>query len=184
MWSQNSDSDENENYTELNKDYVTQRDYVKPPQNPPNKQTKQHHYHDPDTITPSPQASSAPSTPRLIHSPRSIQDIALPALPHEQKTTIPPPLPTSKPPQSQEDKQAIYEAIARFPQDISSISVADVSRLLRYLGMGSYVETFESELVDGDMLSSMDQDALESLNVSPFHVKKMLKFIGGWRPNV
>ncbi|XP_028412273.1 uncharacterized protein LOC114535088 [Dendronephthya gigantea] len=182
--SQDSDSDDSRNYTELNKDYVTQRDYVKPLKIPLNQPTKKHHYHEPEPTSTIPQHKSAPSTPKSRHAPKSIQDLALPEIPNERQSSTPPPLPSSKPPQTQEDKQAIYEAIARFPKDISGLSVADVSRLLRYLGMGSYVETFESELVDGDMLSSMDQDALESLNVSSFHVKKMLKFIGGWRPNV
>ena len=111
----------------------------------------------------------------------SIQSIPLPAPPPPTQTRIPPPLPTSPPPQ---DKQAIYEAISRYPQDLSTLTVADVKRLLRYLGMGAYVETFENELIDGTMLMTLDQESLESLDVQIFHCKKLLRFIGGWRPNV
>ena len=44
------------------------------------------------------------------------------------------------------------------------------------------MQTFENELIDGTMLVSMDQESLESLGVKPFHCKKLLDFIGGWRP--
>jgi hypothetical protein len=50
--------------------------------------------------------------------------------------------------------------------------------------MGAYVETFENELIDGTMLMTLDQESLESLDVQIFHCKKLLRFIGGWRPNV
>ncbi|CAB4021370.1 GRB2-associated and regulator of MAPK -like [Paramuricea clavata] len=82
-----------------------------------------------------------------------------------------------------EQKEEIYEAISKYPTDLSSLSITDVSALLNYLGMRNYVETFEAELIDGAMLASMDKESLESLNLIPFHVTKLMKFIGGWRPN-
>ena len=110
--------------------------------------------------------------------PSSIQSLPLPPT----QTITPPPLPTTSPPQTQEDKNAIYEA--RYPQDLSGLSVADVSRLLRYLGLKDYVEKFENELIDGTMLTTLDRESLQSLNVQQFHCNKLLRFIGGWRPNV
>ena len=96
----------------------------------------------------------------------------------------PPSLPTNKMPvPTPEQKEEIYEAISKYPTDLSSLSITDVSALLNYLGMGKYVETFEAELIDGAMLASMDKESLESLNLIPFHVTKLMKFIGGWRPN-
>ena len=62
--------------------------------------------------------------------------------------------------------------------------MTDVSKLLQYLNLGAYVETFEKELVDGMMLSSMDEASLKSLNLNTFHSRKLLDFIGGWRPMV
>ncbi|CAB4044247.1 GRB2-associated and regulator of MAPK, partial [Paramuricea clavata] len=114
--------------------------------------------------------TSLPSTSQTIKPP--------PPLPIKP----PPPLPIKPPPQTQEDKQAIYEAISRFPQDLSGLGVADVSRLLGHLNLSDYVQTFANELIDGTMLVSMDQESLESLGVKPFHCKKLLDFIGGWRP--
>ncbi|XP_046858183.1 uncharacterized protein LOC124451613 [Xenia sp. Carnegie-2017] len=90
-------------------------------------------------------------------------------------------LPTSP---NENDREAIYEAISRYPRDLSSLSVTDVSRLMTYLGLKDYVETFENELIDGSMLITMDKESLEFLNVKTFHCKKLLRFIGGWRPNV
>jgi hypothetical protein len=92
-------------------------------------------------------------------------------------------LPSALPPET-EDRQAIYEAISRYPQDLSGLGVADVSRLLRYLRLADYAETFENEFIDGSMLASLDQQSLQSLNLKPFHCKKLLDFINGWRPKV
>lgn len=138
------------------------------------------------TTLPFKQSNPLPSIPPLQKSmslPYSLsnQNTHLPSTP---QTVIPPPLPTSQPPCSKEDKQAIYEAIARYPQDLTGLSVTEVSKLLRYLNLNDYVETFENELMDGKLLSSLDKETLESLNMKPFHCKKLLDFIGGWRPKV
>ncbi|CAB4022339.1 GRB2-associated and regulator of MAPK [Paramuricea clavata] len=150
---QNPDSEDN-NYTKLDSTYTTvnPRLYEK-------------------YITEAPKVKETTSLP-------SIQSIPLPSPPQTTK----PLLPIKPPPQTQEDKQAIYEAISRFPQDLSGLSVADVSRLLGHLNLSDYVQTFENELIDGTMLVSLDQESLESLGVKPFHCKKLTDFIGGWRP--
>jgi hypothetical protein len=83
----------------------------------------------------------------------------------------------------EQEKEEIYQAIAKYPKDLTSLGVTDVSTLLNYLGMGNHAETFAAELIDGVMLASLDKENLESLNLSPFHATKLLKFIGGWRPN-
>ena len=93
-------------------------------------------------------------------------------------------VPTTTPSKSPvSEKEEIYQAIARIPQDLTGLSVEDVCKLLEYLGMDCYIKTFAKELVDGDMLTSMDRESLESLNMSAFHVKKLIKFIEGWRPS-
>ena len=83
-----------------------------------------------------------------------------------------------------EDREEIYQAIARYPADLSGLSVAGVSRLLKDLGMENLVEIFAKELIDGPMLASMDKESLQSLDLSSFHIIKLLRFIGGWRPKV
>ncbi|XP_046858002.1 uncharacterized protein LOC124451431 [Xenia sp. Carnegie-2017] len=134
-----------------------------------------------------------------------IQKMPLPPLPVKLPTIIPPNqtkeddktveyktafstnisstnIPSNTP--DENDKEAIYEAISRYPQDLSSLSVADVSRLLKYLGLKDYVETFENEMIDGSMLMTMDAKSLEFLNVNSFYCNKLLRFIGGWRPYI
>lgn len=83
-----------------------------------------------------------------------------------------------------DDREAIYDAISRYPQDLSSLSVAEVSRLLKYLEMKGNVERFEKEMIDGSMLITMDKESLQSLEVDTFHCNKLLRFIGGWRPKL
>ncbi|XP_028407364.1 uncharacterized protein LOC114529988 [Dendronephthya gigantea] len=85
---------------------------------------------------------------------------------------------------TEQEKEEIYEAIAKYPLDLSGLNVEAVGKLLVCLQMEKYVEIFKEEMIDGRMLSDMDKESLQSLNVSPFHVKKLLNFIGGWRPKL
>lgn len=75
-----------------------------------------------------------------------------------------------------------YAAVARIPQDLSGLSVSEVSQLLKHLRMECYAERFAEEMIDGKLLKSLQDDELQSLNVSSFHCKKLVKFINGWRP--
>lgn len=84
--------------------------------------------------------------------------------------------------QNENDRESIYEAMYRYPQDLSSLSVTDVSQLLEYLEMKDYVKKFEKEMIDGSLLKTMDKGTLDALNVDKFHSRKLLEFIGGWRP--
>lgn len=82
------------------------------------------------------------------------------------------------------EKEKSHHAIAKCPLDLSGLNVVDVGMLLINLGMEKYVEIFANEMIDGSMLASLDEASLKSLDVCPFHVIKLLKFIGGWRPNL
>lgn len=77
-----------------------------------------------------------------------------------------------------------YAVVARVPQDLSSLTVNDVSALLSNLNMGCYVKKFQNEMIDGNLLKSLDEEELQSLDVSAFHIKKLTRFINGWRPKV
>jgi hypothetical protein len=52
------------------------------------------------------------------------------------------------------------------------------------LDLERYASIFEEELIDGAMLESMDEEILKSIGINPFHVKRMIRFINGWRPNI
>ena len=129
---------------------------------------------------PTPSQDRPESQPQRPSGPTPSQ--AMPALSNSPSDS--PLLPTSKPLTPREQKEETYAAFTKYPLDLTTLSVSDVSRLLKYLGMGIYVELFAAELVDGEMLASMDKRLLQSLNVSAFHITKLLKFIGGWRPNL
>ena len=75
-------------------------------------------------------------------------------------------------------------SFAWLPADLSGLSVPGVSRLLSSLHMQFYANKFQEEQIDGKMLMTLDEAKLCSLDISPFHVAKLMKFIGGWRPNV
>ncbi len=67
---------------------------------------------------------------------------------------------------------------------LSGLSVKGVAKILCVLDLERYAGTFEEELIDGAMLESMDEETLESIGMNPFHVKRMLRYINGWRPNI
>ena len=79
---------------------------------------------------------------------------------------------------------SVSEDQGRIPADLASLSVEGVERLLRTLNMACYVNTFRSEQIDGEILMELDKEELMSLEVSPFHVVKLMKVIAGWRPIV
>lgn len=81
-----------------------------------------------------------------------------------------------------ETEEDPYVEISMIPEDLSLLGVQDVSRLLRILGIGCYVQKFEEEQIDGKMLMSLQKSEFESLDVTAFHITKLIKFINGWRP--
>ena len=70
------------------------------------------------------------------------------------------------------------------PKNLSGLSVKDVTKILCVLDLERYAGIFEEELIDGAMLESMDEEILKSIGMNPFHVKRMIRFINGWRPNI
>jgi hypothetical protein len=70
------------------------------------------------------------------------------------------------------------------PKNLSGLSVKDVTKILCVLDLERYASIFEEELIDGAMLESMDEEILKSIGINPFHVKRMIRFINGWRPNI
>lgn len=71
------------------------------------------------------------------------------------------------------------------PDDISNLSVLEVSKSLRYIGMKDRVIIrFAREQIDGNMLSSLDVKLLREgfPELNSLDIKKILDFVGGWRP--
>ena len=69
------------------------------------------------------------------------------------------------------------------PKDLASLSVQGVGRVLASLNMACYINKFEEEQIDGEMLMELDEGGLKSLDLKPFQVLKLVKVISGWRPN-
>lgn len=71
----------------------------------------------------------------------------------------------------------------KVPDDLSQLTVREVSDLLRHFHFGEFVEVFAENLVDGGLLVSLDEEDLKSLGMNSFHCKKIKKIIfDGWRP--
>lgn len=71
------------------------------------------------------------------------------------------------------------------PDDISNLSVLEVSKSLRYIGMKDRVVIrFAREQIDGNMLSSLDVKLLREgfPELNSLDIKKILDFVEGWRP--
>ena len=69
------------------------------------------------------------------------------------------------------------------PKDLASLSVQGVGRVLASLNMACYINKFQEEQIDGEILMELDEGGLKSLDLKPFHVVKLVKVISGWRPN-
>ena len=78
---------------------------------------------------------------------------------------------------------SVFSSSLDFPDDLRSLSVSEVGDCLRKLNMERHVDTFDSNLIDGEMLLTLNEELLSSLGVSNmFEQKKIIKFIRGWRP--
>ena len=71
------------------------------------------------------------------------------------------------------------------PTDLSPLSAQGVGRVLASLNMqmACYISKFQEEQIDGAILMELDETELKSINISLFHVVKLIKVISGWRPN-
>lgn len=71
------------------------------------------------------------------------------------------------------------------PDDLSTLSVTDIAHCLRYIGMkDKLVYRFVEEQIDGKLLLELDSDLLREgfPGLNALERKKILDFIGGWRP--
>ncbi|CAL1536687.1 unnamed protein product [Lymnaea stagnalis] len=71
------------------------------------------------------------------------------------------------------------------PDHLEGMSVQEVSKSLRYIGMKDRVVLrFSNEQIDGSMLCTLDQKLLKEgfPELNALEVKKVMDFIQGWRP--
>uniref|UniRef100_A0A4W3H4E2 GRB2 associated, regulator of MAPK1 n=1 Tax=Callorhinchus milii TaxID=7868 RepID=A0A4W3H4E2_CALMI len=72
------------------------------------------------------------------------------------------------------------------PADLSGLSIEDVSKCLRFIGLSEdVVSLFVAEKIDGNLLVQLTEDILsEDFKLSKLQMKKLLQFISGWRPKM
>ena len=121
------------------------------------------------------------SAPRTTESPSiAFQPTSSPSISESQ------PIATSScnvPTPSLSTSPSVFSSSLDFPDDLRSLSVSEVGDCLRKLNMERHVDTFDSNLIDGEMLLTLNEELLSSLGVSNmFEQKKIIKFIRGWRP--
>lgn len=72
------------------------------------------------------------------------------------------------------------------PTDLSGLSIEEVSKSLRFIGLSEdVVSFFVTEKIDGNLLVQLTEEILsEDFKLSKLQVKKILQFINGWRPKM
>ena len=73
----------------------------------------------------------------------------------------------------------------RPPDDLSTMSVEEVGRALRYIGLRTeIIECFMNEQIDGHQLHDIGEDLLKEAfpQMNRLDIKKLIDFKAGWRP--
>ena len=72
------------------------------------------------------------------------------------------------------------------PSSLANLSIEEVSRSLRFIGLpDDIVSFFVTEKIDGSLLLQLTEEILsEDFKLSKLQVKKLIQFISGWRPKI
>ncbi|KFO25890.1 Protein FAM59A [Fukomys damarensis] len=72
------------------------------------------------------------------------------------------------------------------PADLSGLSIEEVSKSLRFIGLSEdVISLFVTEKIDGNLLVQLTEEILsEDFKLSKLQVKKIMQFINGWRPKI
>ncbi|KAM9632237.1 GRB2-associated and regulator of MAPK protein 1 isoform 1-T1 [Trichechus inunguis] len=72
------------------------------------------------------------------------------------------------------------------PANLSGLSVEEVSKSLRFIGLSEdVISFFVTEKIDGNLLVQLTEEILsEDFKLSKLQVKKIMQFINGWRPKI
>ena len=84
----------------------------------------------------------------------------------------------------EESQQISIKTIKDIPDDVSQISVDEVSDCLRLLNLGNIVNEFREKQVDGSLMTSLDvQTLVDCFSMPRFDAVKLEKFFNSnWRP--
>lgn len=87
--------------------------------------------------------------------------------------------------QQQQQGSTNITSIDDVPEEIDSLTVADVGKCLQLLNMDSHVEYFRRQQVDGKLLTDLSETLLlGDFRLTPFNASKLLRFVRGWRPKL
>lgn len=110
---------------------------------------------------------------------------------HAQQSLSCPVLPprTPRTPSAPSDSSPPSTATAprwRPPASLAGLSIEEVWRSLRFIGLPDDVaQRFVEEKIDGSLLLQLSEEILaEDFRLSKLQVKKLMQFIGGWRPKI
>ena len=78
----------------------------------------------------------------------------------------------------------VAQASFDIPDDLSQLSIGEVSKFLKKVHLENSVDVFAENDVDGQMLVIMTAEDLRDLGMNAFQCKKLLKLISGWRPRL
>lgn len=72
------------------------------------------------------------------------------------------------------------------PADLSALSLEEVSKCLRFIGLSEDVVSFFSrERIDGSIFVQLSEEILaDDFRLTKLQVKKIMQFIKGWRPKI
>nr|XP_033793463.1 GRB2-associated and regulator of MAPK protein 2 [Geotrypetes seraphini] len=72
------------------------------------------------------------------------------------------------------------------PSDLSTLSVEEVSKCLRFIGLSEdVVSFFVRERIDGSIFVQLTEEILlDDFKLTKLQVKKIMQFIKGWRPKI
>ena len=67
--------------------------------------------------------------------------------------------------------------------EIGDLSQGDTGLLLKCLNLSRYIQTFQKELINGNLLLDLDEKTLRrDLGMTTFDARKLYKYVHGWRP--
>lgn len=68
--------------------------------------------------------------------------------------------------------------------EVKSMSVEGLAKVLRGLNMDKHADQFIENQVDGSLLCELEEDELKDLGLNKFEIKKLFRYKQGWRPKL
>lgn len=68
--------------------------------------------------------------------------------------------------------------------EIKRMSIRELCGVLKELRLERHVETFKENLIDGELLCTLEDEELKDIGLNNFEIKKLVKYENGWRPKM